>query len=230
MRTLIFILALHIAFLPNALSQPSQHIWGKVVDQETQRPLPYATVMILEAGPITGVTTNEDGTFVIEDVPVGRYNVLVSYTGYESFIMKEVLCESGKQGFLDVGMKESIVELGEVTVTNVSKDQTVNTMAGVSARSFTVEETEKYAGSWGDPSRMASNYAGVFTNSDIYNFIVIRGNSPNGLIWRMEGIPIPNPNHFDYPGLTGGPISMINNNVLANSDFYTGAFPADFGE
>jgi hypothetical protein len=228
MRTLVFILALHIAFLPNALSQPSQNIWGRVVDQETQRPLPYATVMILEAGPIKGVTTGEDGTFVIEDVPVGRYNVLVSYTGYESYIMKEVLCESGKQGFLDIGLKESVIELGEVSIANVNKDETVNAMAGVSARSFTVEETEKFAGSWGDPARMASNYAGVFTNSDIYNFIVIRGNSPNGLIWRMEGIPIPNPNHFDYPGLTGGPISMINNNLLAQSDFLSGAFPSEY--
>ncbi len=228
MRTLIFILALHMAFLPHALSQPTQNIWGKVVDQESQRPLPYATVMILEAGPITGVTTGEDGTFVIEDVPVGRYNVLVSYAGYESFIMKEVYCESGKEGFLDIGLKESVIELGEVSISNVNKDQTVNAMAGVSARSFTVEETEKYAGSWGDPARMASNYAGVFTNSDIFNFIVIRGNSPNGLIWRMEGIPIPNPNHFDYPGFTGGPISMINNNVLAQSDFLSGAFPSEY--
>jgi len=228
MRKLIFILALHIAFLTYALSQPTQNIWGKVVDQESQKPLPYATVMILEAGPITGVTTGEDGTFVFEDVPVGRYNVLVSHTGYESYLMKEVLCESGKQGFLDIGLKESIVELGEISIANVNKDETVNTMAGVSARSFTLEETEKYAGSWGDPARMASNYAGVFTNSDLYNFIVIRGNSPNGLIWRMEGIPIPNPNHFDYPGLTGGPINMISNNLLAQSDFLSGAFPSEY--
>ena len=164
MRTLIFILALHLAFLPSALSQPTQNIWGKVVDKESQKPLPYATVMILEAGPITGVTTGEDGTFVIEDVPVGRYNVLVSYTGYESYIMKEVMCESGKEGFLDIGLQESVIELGEVSIANVNKDQTVNIMAGVSARSFTVEETEKFAGSWGDPARMASNYAGLFTH------------------------------------------------------------------
>jgi len=228
MRTLVFILAQHIAFLPFVQSQPIQNIRGVVRDQETQRPLPDATVMILEAGPITGVTTDQDGAFVIEDVPVGRYNVLVSYAGYESYIIKEVLCESGKQGFLEVGLKESVVELGEVSIANVNKDETVNTMAAVSARSFTVEETEKFAGSWGDPARMASNYAGVFTNSDIYNFIIIRGNSPNGLIWRMEGIPIPNPNHFDYPGQTGGPISMINNNLLAQSDFLSGAFPSEY--
>jgi hypothetical protein len=195
---------------------------------ESQRPLAFATVMILEAGPVTGVTSGEDGVFSIQEVPVGRYNILISHTGYESLIMKDVLVESGKQVFLDVGMKESVVELGEVLIANVSKDQTVNSMAGVSARSFTVEETEKYAGSWGDPARMASNYAGVFTNMDLYNYIVIRGNSPNGLIWRMEGIPIPNPNHFHIPGATGGPISMINNTLLMQSDFLTGAFPTEY--
>ena len=228
MRTGILILVLFFVIPQGMFSQPSQKIWGKVVDRESQKPLLNATVMILEAGPITGVTTGEDGVFVIENVPVGRYNVLVSYTGYDSYILKDVLCESGKQGFLDVGLKESIIELGEVSIANVNKDETVNPMAGVSARSFTVEETEKFAGSWGDPARMASNYAGVFTNSDIYNFIVIRGNSPIGLIWRMEGIPIPNPNHYDYPGSNGGPISMVNNNVLAQSDFLTGAFPSEY--
>ena len=228
MRTGILILAILMIIPEGLFSQPSQKIWGKVVDWESKKPLPFATVMILEAGPITGVITGEDGVFEIENVPLGRYNVLVSYAGYESYIMKDVVCESGKQGFLDVGLKESIIELGEVSVANVNKDEAVNPMAGVSARSFTVEETEKFAGSWGDPARMASNYAGVFTNSDIYNFIVIRGNSPIGLIWRMEGIPIPNPNHIDYPGLTGGPISMINSNLLAQSDFLTGAFPSEY--
>ncbi len=228
MKTLLFIFSFLFAIFSIADSQPIQNITGRVVDAESQAPLSGANVMILETGPLAGVTTNEKGYFTIEEVSVGRYNVLVSYTGYESYIVKEVLCETGKESFLDVGMKEAVIELGEVSIANVSKDQTINPMAGVSARSFTVEETEKYAGSWGDPARMAANYAGVFTNSDIYNFIVIRGNSPNGLIWRMEGIPIPNPNHWDYPGLTGGPISIINNNVLTQSDFLSGAFPSEY--
>ncbi len=228
MKTVLFILAIQSAILTCALAQSFQNITGRVIDLETKRPLVNANVMILEAGPITGVTTNEEGYFTIEDVGMGRYNVLISYTGYESYIMKEVLCEAGKEVYLDIGMNESVVNLEGISFANVSKDKMVNTMAGVSARSFTVEETEKYAGSWGDPARMAANYAGVATNSDIYNYIVIRGNSPNGLIWRMEGIPIPNPNHWDYPGQTGGPISIINNKLLAQSDFLSGAFPAEY--
>src|SRR6185295_630579 len=86
-----------------------------------------------------------------------------------------------------------------------------------------------YAGSRGDPARMASNFAGVQGADDSRNDIIIRGNSPQAVLWRMEGINIPNPNHFNIPGTAGGPVSMINNKTLANSDFYTGAFPAEFG-
>ncbi len=193
-------------------------------------PLVGANILILEAGPVVGVITDEEGIFMIENVPVGRYNILFSYIGYESFIMQDVSCGTGKEVFLDVGLKESVMELDEVTVeANTSKDQTINPMAGVSARSFTVEETEKYAGSWGDPARMASNYAGIFTNSDRYNYLVARGNSPFGMAWRLEGIPIPNPNHFDLPGASGGPICMLNNNQLTRSDFLMSAFPAEYG-
>jgi len=229
MRPIIIIGSLIIFFVQPAFCQPTQTIRGKVVDQESQMPLAGANIIILEAGPITGVITDQEGSFIIEEIPVGRYNLLFSYVGYKSFIMRDVVVGTAKEVFLDVGMRELVYEMDEVSVAaNVSKDQTINPMAGISARSFTVEETERYAGSWGDPARMASNYAGVFPNGDIYNYLVIRGNSPNGLIWRMEGIPIPNPNHFDYPGSRGGPISIVNNKLLTQSDFLTSAFPAEY--
>jgi len=229
MRSIIIIGSLFIFFLQSAISQPTQTIRGKVVDRESQISLVGANIIIIEVGPITGVITDKEGSFIIEEIPVGRYNLLFSYVGYESFIKREVLVGTAKEVFLDVGMRELVFEMDEVSVAaNVSKDQTINPMAGISARSFTVEETERYAGSWGDPARMASNYAGVFPNGDIFNYLVIRGNSPNGLIWRMEGIPIPNPNHFDYPGSRGGPISIVNNKLLTQSDFLTSVFPAEY--
>ena len=229
MRPLLTTAGILLIFFQLVHTQPTQTIRGMVFDQESRMPLVGANVMILEAGPLTGVISNESGVFTIEEVPVGRYNILVSYVGFESFIMRDVLVGTGKEVFLDVGMKEFVMEMEGVSVAaNISKDQTVNSMAGISARSFTVEETEKFAGSWGDPARMASNYAGVFQNGDIYNYIVIRGNSPYGLIWRMEGIPIPNPNHFTVPGATGGPISIVNNKLLTQSDFLTSAFPAQY--
>lgn len=228
MRAISIIASLSL-FVQFVLSQPTQTIRGRVVDEDSQAPLLGANVLILEAGPITGVITDEAGVFVMEDVPVGRYTLLVSYVGYKSSIMRDVLVGTGREVYLDVGLKELLVEMeGVSVVANVSKDQVINPMAGISARSFTVEETEKYPGSWGDPARMASNYAGVFPNGDIYNYLVVRGNSPIGLVWQMEGVPIPNPNHFSIPGATGGPISIINNKQLAQSDFLTSAFPAEY--
>ena len=222
--TLLIFLSVHSGF-----SQPIQTIRGKVMDLESRMPLTGANVVILEAGPLTGVISDENGNFRIEEVPVGRYNIMVSYVGYKSFVERDVIVGTGKEVFLEVGMSEIVMALEGIDIeANISRDQTINPMAGISARSFTVEETEKFPGSWGDPARMASNYAGVFPNGDIYNYFVVRGNTPYGLIWRMEGVPIPNPNHFDFPGARGGPISIINNKLLAQSDFITSAFPAEY--
>jgi len=109
------------------------------------------------------------------------------------------------------------------------KGEVSNEMALVSSRSFSVEETDRYAGSRSDPARMASNFAGVQGADDSRNDIVIRGNSPMGLLWRVEGVDLPNPNHFAVAGTTGGALSVLNNKMFANSDFFTGAFPAEYG-
>ena len=131
---------------------------------------------------------------------------------------------------LEIELEEIVTEFKEVTVVaNKRKDQPINKMASVSARTFTVEETEKYAGSRGDIARMAMNYAGVSAANDQRNDIIIRGNSPSGLLWRLEDVDIPNPNHFAENGTTGGPVGMLNNNLLLNSDFFTSAFPAEYG-
>lgn len=126
-------------------------------------------------------------------------------------------------------MEESATQLEVVEVIGIHSGETRNEMAPVSARQFSVEETDRYAGSRGDPGRMASNFAGVQGADDSRNDIVIRGNTPQGLLWRLEGVNIPNPNHFAIPGTSGGPVTILNNKYLQNSDFFTGAFPAEFG-
>ena len=92
-----------------------------------------------------------------------------------------------------------------------------------------MEEVNRYAGGRSDPSRLAANFAGVSSPDDSRNDIVIRGNSPTGVLWRIEGLNVPNPNHFSTIGTTGGPFSAINTNVLKNSDFFTSAFPSEYG-
>ncbi len=211
----------------------TQTIKGKVIDADSKIALIGVNILVKTKEELVGATTDIDGYFKIKKVPVGRNDIEISYLGYEPITMNAVLLTSGKELFLNVEMTESTVDLETVVVkANHDKTKTINEMATVSARSFSVEETSRYAASLYDPSRMAQNYAGVTIaggSSDLFNEIIVRGNSPRGVLWRMEGIEIPNPNHFGAMGNSGGGISMLSSSTLSNSDFYTGAFPAEFG-
>jgi hypothetical protein len=211
-------------------AQSFQTIRGTVTDKESKTPLPGATVVLLGSEPLKGTVTDGEGNFRLEKVAIGRQSVQVTYVGYKPAAFQGIIVNSVKEVVLDVELEQNVV-MGEAVVITGSarKDATRNQMASVSARTFTVEETEKYAGSRGDVARMAMNFAGVSSANDQRNDIVIRGNSPSGLLWKLEDVEIPNPNHFAENGTTGGPVSMLNNNVLQNSDFFTGAFPAQYG-
>lgn len=207
-----------------------QIIKGKVIDKISQMPLPGANILIPDTKPQLGTTTDAEGYFSIPNVNVGRVTLQVSYVGYHSQTLSNVLLHSGKELVLNVELDERVVNADEVVfVFQRDKTKPINKMATVSARTFSIEESEKYAGTFGDVARMAANYAGVQGIDDSSNDIIIRGNSPNGLLWRLEGVDIPNPNHYGQFGATGGPVCMLNNNVLANSDFLTGAFPSEYG-
>lgn len=210
-------------------AQLVQTIRGTVVDKVTLATLPGANVAVYVDDKTVGTMTNEQGNFELKSIPIGRHDLEVSFMGYDPVVMRNLELRSGKEVVLTIELVEKVVKVEEVIVTARVNGETRNKMAVLSARQFSVKETEKYAGSWGDPSRMASNFAGVITANDSRNDIIIRGNSPQGLLWRLEGINIPNPNHFGALGSTGGPVSMLNNNLLANSDFFTGAFPAEYG-
>ena len=174
--------------------------------------------------------TDAEGYYRMDKVPVGRQTIQYSYTGYEPQTASQVMVIAGKELELNISLKENLSALKEVTV-SAYKDGVapLNEMATVSARSFSVEETRRYAASFADPARMVMNFPGVSNGGDQSNGIVVRGNAPTGVLWRLEGIEIPNPNHFGGLGATGGAISMLNANVLGTSDFYTGAFPAEIG-
>lgn len=211
-------------------AQGNQTVRGTVVDKETRMPLIGAVIQLYNDSAMQGgAATDFDGHFRINNVPVGRYTIKVQYTGYLQALMPNIIVNSGKEIILNLELETSAVEVAEVVIKGDRKDGTVNEMASGSGRMFSVEETNRYGGSRGDPARMASNFAGVQGANDARNDIVVRGNSPMGVLWRIEGLDIPNPNHFAIEGTTGGPVSMLNNKVLANSDFYTGAFSAEFG-
>jgi len=208
-----------------------QTIKGRVIEQDSKMPLPGATVVILNTQPQIGTTTDENGYFKLERVPVGRYDIRVTYLGYEDVNVKQVNVSTGKELMLNVEMTERVKEIETIIIrANSEKDKPLNDMATVSARTFNVEETQRYAASFYDPTRMAVSFAGVSTSNDASNEIIIRGNSARGMLWRVEGIEIPNPNHFSNgEGGSGGGISILSSQVLGSSEFFTGAFPAEYG-
>ena len=207
---------------------PTQTIRGTILDRESKATLPGASVVILGTDPLIGAATDFDGTFEIRNVPIGRHDIQVSFIGYETATLPEVLVGSGNEVILTIEITEAVMAIGEVVVTNV-KGEPINEMSTISAKSFSVEETKRYAASIGDPARMAQNFAGVSTGDDASNEIIIRGNSPNWLLWRLEGVEIPSPNHFSEEGGSAGAVSILSTNMLDVSDFYSGAFSAEFG-
>jgi hypothetical protein len=212
-----------------AHAQPLQIVRGIVTDQQSKIPIPSVSITITCNGYISGTITDTDGNYIISDVPLGRAIVRISHASYQDQVIPDVVIESGKETVLNVEMLEQVKTMKEVVVKATREKITDKQMASVSASVFNAEDTRRYAGSRNDVARMASNFAGVISNNDSRNDIIIRGNAPTGLLWRVEGIDVPNPNHFGQSGATGGPVSMVNNNVLDKSAFYTSAFPAQFG-
>jgi hypothetical protein len=234
MKSFLKNLILVSAFLPmlNTLSQSlTQNIKGIILDNDSQTPLFGASVLVVGTNPLLGGITNVDGSFRINNVPVGRYDIKVTYVGYDDLVIPGIQINTGKEIVLNYGMKQSVIQMKEVVISGYSrKDQPQNNMAMISARTFSVEETRRYAGGLDDPARMASAFAGVTVGNLQDNAIVIRGNSPKGVAWHLEGIDIPNPNHFAGGNVAGGGfVTIFSSQMLANSDFYTGAFPAEYG-
>ncbi len=229
LRRGIFLLGFVLSISGPLFAQSRQTLRGVVVDKESKYPLPGAAVVVTGQHGL-GEICREDGSFTIRQVPAGRYTVNVKFIGYRDAVLHNVVVDAGRETVLLVELEEQASVLDEVVIRHVTRSgEPGNEMAFISSRRFSVEETSRYAGSRGEPARMASNFAGVQGADDSRNDIIIRGNSPSGVLWRLEGISIPNPNHFAIPGTSGGPVGIINSKYLANSDFFTGAFPAEFG-
>ena len=230
----LFLVFVLLTSLPAFAQTATQTLRGKITDEVSKTPVIGATVLVImpDAQTPLGTSSDVNGDFKLTQVPLGRQTLRISYIGYEEIVLPNVVVTAGKEVILNVSLTEKVSNLNEVTVTyDRSKDNTVtnNELSTVSTRSFNIDDTKRYAGSLGDPSRMAANFAGVVSGNDSRNDIVVRGNSPSGMLWQLEGLNIPNPNHFGSLSSTGGPVSILNNNVLGKSDFMTSAFPAQYG-
>lgn len=205
----------------------TQNIRGVVTDKLSQTPLTGVVVQI--ASIQKSSSSDENGNFTLSNIPPDRYDISATFLGYKTIIIPNVVVTSGKEVIIDIAIEESYKQIGEVLVKANNKEGTVNKLATVSARTFSMEEVNRYAGGRSDPARLAANFAGVSAPDDSRNDIVIRGNSPVGVLWRIDGMNVTNPNHFASVGTTGGAVSALNTNLLKNSDFFTSAFPAEYG-
>ena len=207
---------------------PVQQVRGTVLDQVLQTPLGGATVSLPSLN--RTVVTDSKGGFRFLSVPLGTVQLKITNIGYREAVVDNVTVNAGKETVLTIPLDTDIRTRDAVVVrTESKKNKPLNDMSVVSARAFTVEETQNYAAAVNNPSRMAMAFPGVVSTDDGNNNIAIRGNSPTGLLWRMEGIDIPNPNHFGSTGSSGGGISILSTQLLANSDFVTGAFASEYG-
>jgi hypothetical protein len=216
-------------YVGSVFVQAVQTIRGKVVDHDSKAPLPFVTVYLETGGTGRGTVTDERGFYVLNDVQVGRCNLRFSCVGYETVYLTNQLLGSGKELVLNMELVESVLQLDAVDVSHTPETGVLNTRVSVSGRSISAYEIENTAGSLSDISRTVQSLPGVFSSNDGQNHIIIRGNSPKGLQWRLEGIEIPNLNHFSNIGASGGGISIVSNNMISTSDFLTGAFPAEYG-
>ncbi len=227
---LIVALFLGLSFTQAQKATLTQTIKGVVIDQQSGNPLRNATLVVEGSIPAISSNTDSQGVFKLVGVPIGRQNIRTTLVGYENANSANIEVTSSKEVVLEIKLKEKISLLKEVVVTSSKqKNRALNEAAVVSARQLSMDEAVRYSGTRNDPSRMAQNFAGVSGTNDARNDIVIRGNSPTGVLWRMDGIDIPNPNHFGTLGSTGGPVTILNTNMLKNSDFITSAFPAQYG-
>lgn len=232
-KTIFSALLLSLTLLTNlsfASGISEQTIRGVIIDQDSKTPVIGANIVVVGSNPFKGASTDFNGSFRIEQVPVGRVNLQVTYLGYETRTIPNVVVGSGKEVVLKLEILESVIKLDDITIkAQRNKTEALNEMAMISAKVVSVEETKRYAGTFNDPARMVSSFAGVTGDAEGSNDIVVRGNSPRGILWRLEGVEIPNPNHFANEGSSGGPINALNSAMLSNSDFFSGAFAPEYG-
>ncbi|HZI26080.1 MAG TPA: carboxypeptidase-like regulatory domain-containing protein, partial [Chryseolinea sp.] len=211
------------AVFPTKDSILTQSILGKVFEKQTLQPLAAANIMLLhESAAMRGTVTDTSGIFTFDKVTVDRFTLKISYVGYKEVVLT-ILVDASRQLTIDIPMEIAPFYLTEVKIHSLDE------IAPVGANLINTDELNRHAGNRGEAIRKVAVLPGIQNADDSRNDIIIRGNSPQSVLWRVEGINIPNPNHFNIPGTSGGPVSLINDRILAGSSFYSGSFSAAYG-
>ena len=207
----------------------TQTIRGRIVDKETETPIQSAQVLTWrDDGTVIGGFSDEYGFYKLEQVPVGYRNVMISAISYDTVSLRPFLT-AGTELVLDMSLNPRPITTDEVVIEAGREDDVNNEHAvTVSQISIAFDPGLQASGTREDPVRQAVVTPSVQGADDSRNDLIVRGNSPSGVLYRFEGINIPNPNHFAVPGTGGGPQSLLNNKYLRSADFYTGGFPANY--
>lgn len=220
----IFLTSILFLFTLNVMSQKGA-IQGRVFNELTNEPIPFANVAI--QGTATGASTDIDGNYKIEGIEPGLYNIQCTYIGFQPKTIFEVEVFAKQPTDLDIPMQESSTQLAEVEITTEVFER--NEESPVSLQSIGTNEIQRNPGGNRDISRAIQVLPGVSSTVSFRNDIIIRGGAPNENRFYLDGIEVPNINHFATQGASGGPVGIINVNFIQNVDFYSGAFPANRG-
>lgn len=225
MKKLLAFAMLVICIFTSVTAQPTHQIKGVVIDKSTRQPLEFINVLII--GTDRGSVTDSVGHFIIDDIPPGIYRLQASAIGYKTTITSEYIL-STKNLNVDIEMEENSTELQGVTITASPFRSDLESPVGL--RIIGVQEIEKSPGANRDISRVVQSYPGVaFSPAGYRNDLIVRGGSPSENRFYLDGVEIPNINHFSTQGASGGPVGIINADFIREVNFYTGAFPADRG-
>ena len=224
MKKTVFFLFL-LGLLTAAGAQPTHKIKGTVIDKASRQPLEFINVLILGLG--RGAVTDAEGHFNIQEVPPGIYRLQASAVGYKTVLTPEYIV-STKDLTIQIETEENLTELEGVTVTASPFRRDLESPVGL--RIIGLQEIEKSPGANRDISRIVQSYPGVaFSPAGYRNDLIVRGGSPSENRFYLDGVEIPNINHFSTQGASGGPVGIINADLVREVNFYTGAFPADKG-
>lgn len=219
------LLLLLLGLLTTVSAQPTHRIKGTVIDKASRQPLEFINVLVLGLG--RGGVTDAEGHFNIGEVPPGIYRLQASAVGYKTILTPEYIV-STKDLTIQIETEENLTELEGVTVTASPFRRDPESPVGL--RIIGLQEIEKSPGANRDISRIVQSYPGVaFSPAGYRNDLIVRGGSPSENRFYLDGVEIPNINHFSTQGASGGPVGIINADLIREVNFYTGAFPTDRG-
>lgn len=220
MRFLVYIL---LSFLPLCLFAQNAVIKGKVSDAVSNEPIPFANIIILNTE--KGASSDIDGNFIISNLQPGLYSLQATFIGYKKKTIFEIQVNNAFPAFVDFKLDPDVKVLEGIEVTASPFNKTEE--SPVSLRTIGVSEIQRNPGGNRDISKVIQSLPGVASTVSFRNDIIIRGGAPNENRFYLDGVEVPNINHFATQGSSGGPVGLINVNFIREVDFYSGAFPAN---